>query len=89
MYRKETKVVNETGLHARPASDFVVAAKGFQSSITIRKLPDGAAVNAKSIVRLLGEGIAKGTDIEIAAEGEDETTAVDSLVALIQSGFGE
>ncbi len=88
MVQRETQIVNKTGLHARPASDFVLAAKKFESSITIRK-EGGGAVNAKSIVRLLAECIGQGTKVELTAEGADEAEAADALVALIESGFGE
>ena len=91
MYTRQTTVINQTGLHARPASDFVAEAKKFASKITIRNLSeqDAEAVNAKSIVRILSEGFGPGTNVEISAEGEDETAAVDALIALIDSGFGE
>ena len=46
-------------------------------------------VNAKSVVRILAEGIGQGTKIEIAAEGTDEEQAAASLAALVESGFGE
>ena len=91
MYSENTIIVNPTGLHARPASEFVAAAKRFQSKITVQNLddPSCAPVNAKSIVLLLAEGLAKGTHIQIAANGEDEKTAVAELAALVASGFGE
>lgn len=90
MISKKTAVVNKTGLHARPASDFVQKAKAFQSIITIRNLDeDGESVNAKSIVRLLAEGMGQGTNVEISADGPDEQQAVDTLVDLMETGFGE
>ena len=90
MYEKQTKVVNRTGLHARPASDFVLLAKKFESEVTIRRLDDQSeVVNAKSIMFVLAEGFSQGAEIIIAADGVDEQLAVDSLVALIDSGFGE
>jgi len=89
MYTKTVTIINKSGLHARPASDFVVAAKKFTSKITIRKNPDGASVNAKSIVMLLGEGLSKGTIIDLSADGADETEAVDSLARFIEEGCGE
>lgn len=46
-------------------------------------------MNAKSVVLLLSLGLAKGTQVELTAQGEDEKIAVDELVALIESGFGE
>lgn len=90
MVCKQTAVMNKTGLHARPASDFVLEAKKYESKVLIRNVDtDGDPVNAKSIVRLLAEGMGQGTNIEIIAEGADEQQAVDSLVALIETGFGE
>ena len=45
--------------------------------------------NAKSIVMLLSLGLGQGTEVEITAKGEDEVEAVDALVALIETKFGE
>lgn len=88
MVKKQVEIVNKTGLHARPASDFVLAAKKYESKITICK-EGGEPVNAKSMMRLLAECIGQGMNVEIAAEGADEAEAVDTLVALVESGFGE
>ncbi|MCL2254434.1 MAG: HPr family phosphocarrier protein [Lachnospiraceae bacterium] len=90
MYTKSATIINRTGLHARPASVFVMEAKKFVSKITIRNLTEGgSAVNAKSIARLLAEGIGQGAQVEISAEGDDEQQAIDSLESLIAAGFGE
>jgi phosphocarrier protein len=91
MVSKVTRVINATGLHARPATEFVNKANTFSSKITIRNFSDGSnkTVNAKSIVLLLTLGICQGTDVEITAVGPDEVEAVESLVALINTGFGE
>ena len=37
MVTKQVEFINKTGLHARPASDFVMLAKKFESKITICK----------------------------------------------------
>lgn len=90
MVTRQTTVTNRSGLHARPASDFILEAKKYESKVTIKKAGAGsAAVNAKSIARLLGEGIVQGDCIEISAEGVDAEQAVASLVSLVESGFGE
>lgn len=90
MYTKQVTIHNPSGLHARPASEFVAAAAKFKSRITIRKDEEGAReVNAKSIVMILSQALVTGTTVRITANGEDETVAVDSLVALIEDGFGE
>lgn len=89
MVKKQTTVINKTGLHARPAADFVAAAAKFKSNITIKRIDTDREANAKSIVFLLSLGLTQGTRVEIAASGEEEAEAVDTLVSLIESGFGE
>lgn len=91
MYTAKTTIINKTGLHARPASDFVKEAKQFTAKIKIANLstPEEAPVNAKSIISVLSLGMAQGTEVELIAEGEDEQQAVEALVSLLKSGFGE
>ena len=89
MYSRKVTVQNRTGLHARPASDFIACASKFKSRITIKRVGDEDDANAKSIVMLLSLGLGQGTEVELTAKGEDEVEAVDALVALIESKFGE
>lgn len=88
MVKKQVEIINKTGIHARPASDFVLAAKKYVCKVMICK-EGGEPVNAKSIIRLLAEGIGQGTKVEISTDGEDEEAALEELVGLIESGFGE
>jgi phosphocarrier protein len=91
MYTKQTVIRNVTGLHARPASEFVALAKTFESKITVKRLDneDAVAANAKSIIKILAQGISVNTPVEISAEGPDEQTAVDKMIELVDSKFGE
>lgn len=89
MFSLQAKLINASGLHARPASDFVKLAKSFASKITVRSLERENTVNAKSIVMILSQGFCKDTTIEISAEGPDEQAAVTALAELVSSGFGE
>lgn len=89
MYEKNTVIINPTGLHARPASDFVKKASSYQSKITLTNAVTGRGANAKSIVLLLSLGLACGTPVKLAAEGEDEVVAVDALIELLDRGCGE
>ena len=50
---------------------------------------DSAPVKANSIMMVLAAGLGTGTKIEIACDGPDEQEALDALIALIDSGFGE
>lgn len=90
MYSQETTIVNATGLHARPASAFSKMAMGFKSNVTIKKADDeGDGANAKSMLSLMTQGLACGTKVVIAADGEDEQEAVAALVEFIDGGCGE
>ena len=85
--KKDVLVQNQVGLHARPATFFIQKANEFKSSIWVEK--DERRVNAKSLLGVLSLGIVGGTSIDIIADGSDEQEAVDSLVALVESGFDE
>ena len=78
MYQRKTTIINRTGIHARPASVFVNEAKKFQSNITICNLSlneQNNTANAKSIIKVLTLALSQ--------------EAVDVLIELIDSGFGE
>ena len=85
MISREITVLNEVGLHARPATFFIQKANEFKSLITIAK--DERKVNAKSLLGVLSLGITKGTKVILSAEGNDEQEAIDELDALIMSNF--
>ncbi|AEE90893.1 MAG: HPr family phosphocarrier protein [Tepidanaerobacter acetatoxydans] len=87
MFQQNVTVKNKTGLHARPAALFVQTANKFKSEVFIEK--DGKKVNAKSIMGVMSLAVSQGTQITISAQGEDEKEAVEKLVELIESKFGE
>ncbi|MCC8192445.1 MAG: HPr family phosphocarrier protein [Ruminococcus sp.] len=87
MFVKDVVVQNQVGLHARPATFFIQKANEFKSSIWIEK--EERRVNAKSLLGILSLGIVGGTSIRIIADGTDEQEAVDGLVDLVESGFGD
>ena len=87
MVKKEVSVQNKTGLHARPASEFVKKASLFKSSIFIEF--EQRTINAKSIVGILSAGIGFGSKLILTAEGEDEAEAIKVLSQLIENKFGE
>ena len=87
MYVKAATILKQVGLHARPATFLIQKANEFKSSIWIEK--EERRVNAKSLLGVLSLGVAKGTTINIIAEGPDEVEAVDTLCTLIDSDFAE
>lgn len=87
MVEKEIEIVNKLGLHARPAALLVQKAGKFKSEISLEK--EGQKINGKSIMGVMMLAAERGSIIIIKAEGEDEAEAVEALVELIESKFGE
>lgn len=87
MIRRELRIRNRLGLHARAAARFVHAASRFRSKITAGR--DGRSMDGKSILGILLLGASQGSLIELSADGPDEREAVEALAALVESGFGE
>ena len=87
MTRRQVKIRNRLGLHARAAARFVHTAARFQARVTAGR--DGRVMDGKSILGILLLAASRGTTIEITAEGSDEEEAVEALVALVDGGFGE
>lgn len=67
-------ITDQEGIHARPAGEFVKAAKVFASTVKIVK--NGKAADAKKIFGLMGLAVKQGEEIQIQVEGADEAAAV-------------
>jgi phosphocarrier protein HPr len=87
MTTRSVEVTNALGLHARAAARFVHLATRFTSQIRVAR--DSKVMDGKSIMGILLLAAARGTTLTISADGPDETHAVDSLIELVESGFGE
>ena len=80
-------ISNRAGIHARPAALLVQVTKDFKCNIYFEKGHN--RINAKSIMGIITLGAAFGAEIRIIAEGEDEETAVKTLIRLFDSKFEE
>jgi murein peptide amidase A len=78
--RQEITIINESGLHARPAAEFVLAAKAFRSQIWLIKGEE--RFSAASILDVLCANLNCGDTATIEAEGPDAEEAVKRLVEL-------
>ncbi len=87
MLTKKLTIINKLGLHARAAMKLVNLAGRYQSEILITY--QGNTVNAKSIINVMVLGAAKGAEIEVSVEGDDEIEAMEHIVSLINDRFGE
>ena len=84
---KEVVINNQVGLHARPATFFIQKANEFNSTVWVEK--EERRVNAKSLLGVLSLGIVGGTKISIIVDGPDEESALNALVELVETGFGD
>jgi phosphocarrier protein len=87
MTRKEIKITNEMGIHARPAGMIANTASRFACDIRIEK--DKMVVNAKSIMGSMSLAAGKGTDITIIVSGADEAAALAAISDLFLRKFDE
>ncbi len=87
MIRQKVTLKNETGLHARPASELVKLSNKFKSNIELEVGEKKAS--AKSILGIMSLGIKVNTEIEIICDGEDEQTAMNEIIEAFNNNFGE
>ena len=73
MLTRQFTVTFASGLHARPATEFVRILKTFQSAVTVQKKE--TAANAKSLVKLLKLGIIQNDLLTFQFDGPDEADA--------------
>ena len=89
MLEKRILIVNRLGLHARAAARLVRTASAFRSLMRLERADGSAVADAKSILSVLLLAAARGTELRLTVEGADEAAAMESVCALIESGFGE
>jgi len=80
--RREIRITNELGLHARPAAEFISAANAFRSEIWILKGEE--RFSAISIIEVLRANLDCGDTATIEAKGPDAEEAVARLVKLVR-----
>jgi len=78
---REITIVNELGLHARPAAEFVRLANSFRSAVWIVK--HGQRFSATSLIDILRAELDCGVTAILEAEGEDAEAAVERLAQLL------
>ncbi len=80
-------IINKLGLHLRAAAELVKVSNKFKSQIFINHGIQN--VNAKSLMGLMTLAAAKGTELEMTAEGDDAKEALAALKQLFANKFGE
>ncbi len=84
---REVRIANQRGLHARASAKFVNLASALDSKIEVEK--DGHRVCGTSIMGLMMLGAAKGDTVTIHVDGSGAEDALEQLVQLVETRFGE
>ena len=83
MYEEKITIQNQSGLHARPASELVEVSSKYDSDIILVHEDD--EINAKSIISVLSGGILAGMEVLLQMEGSDEHQAAQAVSALLHN----
>lgn len=78
----EVIVGSQAGLHARPAAMVVALAGTLEPPVTLRK-PDGVAVNARSIIKVLSQNFCHGDLVVVESQGDGAAESVRQMAELI------
>ena len=87
MVKEKVIIENETGLHARPATEISKIAMKYKCDINF--LVNGNKVNAKSPLMIMAAGIKSKTELEVLCDGEDEEKALEELKMTFENLLGE
>ncbi len=88
MVSKKVTVVNEQGLHMRPAGILAKAVKAHPDcEVTLNA--NGKTIKAKAPMQIMSAGLKQGCEVEIQCSGTDEQTVLDEIAEMFANGFGE
>jgi phosphocarrier protein HPr len=87
MIEKTVKIVNNAGLHTRPAATIVKLASKYKCEFFISK--DGLNINGKSIIGVMTLAAEMGSELLLTFEGEDEKEASEEISDYFNRGFDE
>ncbi|MDY0362809.1 MAG: HPr family phosphocarrier protein [Desulforegulaceae bacterium] len=85
--KQKLTIINELGLHARPAALIAKTARKAKSEIWIEK--DDTRVDATSMIDILSIACQKGSLITLIADSIDDKKIFDEIKDIILNGFGE
>lgn len=83
--KKRITILNDKGLHTRPATEIVKCLSDFRSHVTFHY--KDLSINARSLLGILMLAAAKGAQIEVEAVGEDALGCIEALSELFEKKF--
>ena len=80
-------IINKLGLHARAAAKLVSTASAYSSKVKVAF--NGKEVDGKSIMSVMMLAASKGCELNLKVEGDDQDSAMQAIVDLINDRFEE
>jgi phosphocarrier protein len=87
MIEEKVTIVNNAGLHTRPAATVVKMASKYKCEFFIYK--DDLSINGKSIIGVMTLAAEKGSELTLRFSGEDESQAAEEVIGFFKRGFDE
>ena len=83
MISKTVVFQRDEALQIKAVAVLIQKASTFSNSIYLMR--NGRRANAKSLLGVMSLGIENGAEIEVTAEGEDQTEALDTLIQYLEN----
>ena len=77
MILREYIIIDQHGMHARPATALLKLGRQFRSDISLKK--DEKMIHMKSMLNILGLALKNGDTVSVIVEGDDESDAAKAL----------
>ncbi|MCF8200186.1 MAG: HPr family phosphocarrier protein [Sulfuritalea sp.] len=87
MPRMDTEIINKLGLHARASAKLTQLAGSFPCEVWMER--GSRRINAKSIMGVMMLAAGQGTTVTIDTDGERAEEALQAMLNLVASRFGE
>jgi phosphocarrier protein len=87
MQKRDIRIVNKLGLHARASAKLTQLASQFTCGVWLTR--NGRRVNAKSIMGVMMLAAGLGSTVELETDGADENEAMEAIAKLFAERFGE
>ncbi len=86
--RVTVTLVNDLGLHARPAAAIIRTLQVWEAQVSIGR-PGQVPADARAILRVIRLALRGGESVEVSGTGPEAEPAVHAVSDLIATGFGE
>ena len=86
MKKANVVIENETGLHARPATELAKLAMKYKCTINL--IVNGKLIDARSPLMIMSAGIKNKTELEIICDEKNEEMALEDAKNFLENNIG-